>query len=396
MLRQLQIRNFRSIGGATIELGQLNVFVGVNGAGKSNVLDALAFVSDCLSESVELAFKNRGGIAAVRRMSAGHPHNIGLRLIIEIDAARTADYSFEIRARPKERFEIAKERCVVRRPLEGDVSFEVQDGTFIVPIDGIQPKLGSGRLALFAASAVEPFRAVYDFLTDMQVYSVAPLRLREYQDSDAGAVLKRDGSNAAAVLKRLQDADDRTSFDRVQALLSRAVTGIVGVEHAAVGQKETIRFRQDVGSKSPWTFEALNMSDGTLRLLGLLLAVYQHSDSPLIAIEEPESTVHPAVTELIVQVLVDASRDRQILITTHSPDLLDSEDIRDDQIRVVVAEHNATTIAPLSEFGRDAIRSGLYSAGELLRLNELNPDLEAAGNLSDQLELFGQPFAPLA
>lgn len=396
MLRQLQIRNFRSISEATVDLGCLNVFVGLNGAGKTNFLDALAFVNDCLSESVELAFKNRGGIAAVRRKSAGHPYNIGLRLIIELDEATSADYSFEVTANPTERFEVAKERCVVRRLLEDDAIFELERGAFTTPIPGIQPKLAPNRLALFAASAVEPFRAVYDFLTDMHVYSIAPLKLREYQESDSGDVLKRDGSNAAAVLKRLQDAEDRTAFERVQSLLSEAVSGIVGIEHAAVGQKETIRFRQDIGSKSAWTFEALNMSDGTLRLLGLLLAVYQDNRSPLIAIEEPESTVHPAITELIVQVLVDAARERQILITTHSPDLLDSEELRDDQVRVVLSEHNRTTIAPVSKFGREAIRTGLYSPGELLRLNELNPDVEAAVTLADQLNLFGIPFAPLA
>lgn len=395
MLRQLQIRNFRSIGEATVELGALNVFVGLNGAGKSNLLDSLAFVGDCLSESVEMAFKNRGGIAAVRRSSAGHPHNIGLRLILELDEATSADYSFEISARQNQRFEITKERCVVRRMLDEDVTFEVRQGTFTTPIPGVQPKLASDRLALFAASAVEPFRAVFDFLTNMPVYAIEPFKLREYQDSDNGDVLKRDGSNAAAVLKRLEDAQDTTALDRVQGLLSQAVTGIVGVEHVAVSQKETIRFRQDIGAKNAWTFEALNMSDGTLRLLGLLLAVYQHSRSPVIAIEEPESTVHPAITELIVQVLVDASRERQILITTHSPDLLDSTDISDDQIRVVLSDHNRTSIAPVSEFGREAIRTGLYTAGELLRLNELNPDTAAADALTEQLNLFGRPFAPV-
>jgi len=280
--------------------------------------------------------------------------------------------------------------------MEDDVAFETKGGEFVTPIPGIQPKLAPNRLALFAASAVEPFRVVFEFLTDMHVYSIAPPRLREYQESDSGDVLKRDGSNAAAVLKRLEDAEDKIAFERVQGLLSEAVSGIVGIEHVAVGQKGTIGFRQDIGAESAWTFEALNMSDGTLRLLGLLLAVYQDNRSPLIAIEEPESSVHPAITELIVQVLVDAARERQILITTHSPDLLDSEDLRDDQIRVVSCEHNRTTIAPLSEFGREAVRDGLYSAGELLRLNELNPDLGVAADLAEQLNLFGRPFAPLA
>jgi len=393
VLRRIEIRNYKSIGEVAVELGPLTVLVGRNAAGKSNFLDALAFVRDCLADSVELAFKNRGGIAAVRRSSGGHPYNIEIRLIMDLDDGVTADYAYTIRARPREGFQVARERCIVRRVLDEEVRFEVQDGTFTVGIPGINPRLSKDRLALFAASATDDFRPVYDFLTSMQFYSIAPLKLREYQDADEGQVLKRDGSNAAALLKRLVDDSEHTArYERVTGLLARAVEGIVGVEHASVGHQETIRFRQDIGTKSPWRFDALNMSDGTLRLLGLLLAMYQPSDPPVVAVEEPESTVHPAITELIVQMLMEASRERQVLITTHSPEILDFEDLPDEAIKIVVSHQNSTVIAPLSEFGRQAIRDGLYTPGELLRINELNPDLTTAQQLSEQLNLFGRPF----
>lgn len=393
-LRQVHIRNYKSIAEARVELGPLNVLVGSNGAGKSNFLDALAFVRDCLDDSIELAFRNRGGIAAVRRMSEGHPFHIGLRLVLELPEGGSADYSFEIAAKPRERFRVAKERCVVRGLFVDDVLFEVENGEFTTEIPGIAPRLAPDRLALFAASGIEQFRPVFDYLINMRVYSIAPFRLREYQESDLGDVLKRDGSNAAAVLRRMQDsADGRERFERVEQLMSRAVHGIVGVEHAAVGQQETIRFRQQLGARNPWKFEALNMSDGTLRILGLLLALYQPSRPPVVAIEEPESTVHPAITELLLQVLIDAAEERQVIVTTHSPDLLDVGLLTDEQIRVVISERNRTMIAPLSEFGRDAIRRGLYTLGELHRLNELNPDTKHAEELSQQMNLFGSPFA---
>lgn len=391
MLRRVHIRNYKSIAESTVELGSLNVLVGLNGAGKSNFLDALSFVRDCLDDSVEVAFRNRGGISAVRRLSSGHPHHIGIRLVLDLPGGGSGDYAFEIAAKPRERFEIAKERCVVRPLLGEEVSFEVAGGAFRTAIPGIAPKLAADRLALYAASGTEGFRPVYDFLTNMRMYSIAPFRLREYQDSDAGEVLKRDGSNAAAVLRRLQDSE--RDQQRLDDLLARAVQGIVGVEHGAVGQQETIRFRQDVGARNPWKFEALNMSDGTLRILGVLLALYQPSSPPVVGIEEPESTVHPAITELLIQVLLDASRDRQIILTTHSPDLLDFEALDDGQIRVVTSEHNRTTVAPLSDFGRDAVRRGLYTLGELHRMNELNPDVQEAEQLAKQMALFNAPFA---
>ncbi len=97
-IRQLQIRNYKSIGGAVIDLGSFVALVGANGAGKSNVVDALAFVQEALSQSIELAFKNRGGISAVRRRSGGHPTNIGIRFLIDLGENGIADYSFEIAA----------------------------------------------------------------------------------------------------------------------------------------------------------------------------------------------------------------------------------------------------------------------------------------------------------
>jgi AAA15 family ATPase/GTPase len=75
-IKQVRIRNFKSIGQLSVSLEPFTVLVGPNGSGKSNFIDALAFVKDCLADSLESAFRKRGGIGAVRRRSAGHPTNI--------------------------------------------------------------------------------------------------------------------------------------------------------------------------------------------------------------------------------------------------------------------------------------------------------------------------------
>ena len=375
-LRQVQIRNYKSISQATVDLGSLTILVGPNGAGKSNFMDVLAFVSECLVDSVEHV-KNRGGIGAVRRRSGGHPTHIGVRLTIDLRDAQVADYSFEIASEKGERFSIARERCYVQDFMGASHSFEVRHGEFVKEIAGIRSQVVSDRLALFAASATPEFRAVYDFLAGMRFYSIVPSKLRKLQDARPVTSSSPDGSNTAAVLKRIQDGDsDR--YARICSLLSAAVAGIQSARHRSVGQFETVEFRQDIGQKHPWTFPALNVSDGTLRMLELLVAVYQLGPASVLGIEEPEATVHPAITEQILEVLVDASRLRQILITTHSPDLLDFEDVDDAQLRVVTNLHNATVISPLAQTSRDAIRDHLYTTGELLRAGELEGDSEVA------------------
>jgi predicted ATPase len=389
LINQVHIRNYKSIGQAVVTLEPFTALVGPNGAGKSNFVDALSFVQECLSESIELAFKNRGGISAVRRRSGGHPTHIGIRIVMNLEEIALADYAFEIAAEQKEKFRVARERCVVKHH-EGPIHiFEIRNGKFAKEIPGIRPKVSSDRLALFVASATEEFRPVYDFLTSMRFYSISPNHLRELQDPDPGDFLKREGSNAAAVLKRLKDdAYGSEQYERICRLLSKIVTGVRRVEYQAVGTKETLKFKQDVGLKCPWTFDALNMSDGTLRVLGLLLAIYQPNRPNVVAVEEPEATIHPAAAEIVIQVLLDAAKEKQILITTHSPDILDYKHLTDDQIRVVTMERGGTLISPISASGREAIREHLYTAGELLRVEELNPDLAATNEAIGQLNLF--------
>jgi predicted ATPase len=143
-----------------------------------------------------------------------------------------------------------------------------------------------------------------------------------------------------------------------------------------------------VGQKHAWAFDAANMSDGTLRVLGLLLALYQSAELSLIGIEEPESTVHPAVSDLLIEVLQDAANRRQILFTTHSPEILDEKLLSGDQIRVVEAIKGNTIISPLTESNREVIRRKLYTPGELLRSDEIEADRDAANAKAQQFHLF--------
>ena len=385
-IKAVQIRNYKSLAQVRVtDLGPFTVLVGPNATGKSNFINALAFVKECLSSSIELAFRNRGGIGAVRRRSGGHPTHIEFRIYIELADGHYANYNFRIAARPTEKFVVAWERCQVQKLMQPEHVFEVQDGRFIKEIPGIRPKITGDRLALPVVSAIEEFRPIYDFLTSMRFYSIDPVQLRELQDSDPGDVLKRDGSNAAAVLKRISEQSNER-YERICGLLPKVAYGIEGVHYKSVGKKETLEFKLDVGLEAPWSFDALNMSDGTLRVLGILLALYQPGNHTLVAIEEPEATLHPAAAEVIVQALADASQERQILITTHSPDIINSEYIKESYLRAVSMEGGRTIISPLSQSTRDAILEGLYTPGELLSRGELTPDTEAAKTSALQLQ----------
>lgn len=379
-VKHIHVKNFKSLADCSVSLGEFTVLVGPNGAGKSNFIDVLAFVQDALFNSLDMAFRNRGGIAAVRRKSGGHPTHILVDLAIQLDAETEARYGFEIAAKPTEQFRIAAEWCEIGSGKIRKHGFRVAHGVFQEDIPGIKAKIPKDRFALYAASATEEFRVVYDFLTAIRYYSIAPDQIRSLQDADQGDFLRRNGSNAAAVLKRLHaDDGNRTRYDRICRILSRVVSDIESVEYSQRGEKETIQFKQKVGLPHTWRFDALNMSDGTLRVLGLLLAVYQSSRNTVILIEEPEATVHPAVAEVIVEVLLDAAHEQQVLITTHSPDILDYKFLSENAIRLVEMNNGISHVYPLASATKEAIKKRLYTPGELLRNDELLPDKTGTG-----------------
>jgi hypothetical protein len=124
----------------------------------------------------------------------------------------------------------------------------------------------------------------------------------------------------------------------------------------------------------------------------VLIALAQSADPShpvaLVGIEEPESAVHPAATGVLLDSLLDAAHRTQVMVTSHSPDLLDSGEVHEDQIVAVSAARGVSVLGPVSEVGRSALREHLYSAGELLRMSQLEPDESKHAIQPDQLDLF--------
>jgi predicted ATPase len=240
------------------------------------------------------------------------------------------------------------------------------------------PKAVSDRLYLVVASGIPVFRSVYDSLTSMGFYNLNPEAMKELQSPDAGDLLHRDGDNVASVIARLE-SEAPGEKKRVEEYLSRIVSGVEGVDRQTFGPRETVEFRQGVeGSEHPWKFPAASMSDGTLRALGILLAVSQlvhlRERVLLVGVEEPETALHPAAAKALMDALCEAKLHTQIVITTHSADLLDRMDFDSDGLLAVQSKKGETLIAPIDEASRSAIRDHLYSAGEMLRMDQLEPD----------------------
>jgi predicted ATPase len=376
-------------------LGDLSILVGPNGAGKSNFVDAMRLVADALRSSLEYAIRLRGGIGEVRRRSSGHPNHFNIHILVDLHQGRDAAFSFQIGAQPKGGFVVQRELASVSRHGFDTAHYEVQLGEIVSASSHIKdpPKVSSDRLFLTAVSGIEAFRPLYDALSSMGFYNINPAEIKEPQPNDAGEILDRSGWNLASVIRRLQ-ADNPATLERIEIYLKQIVPGVSTVEHKALGPRETLEFRQEMrNAKHPWRFFASAMSDGTLRSLGLLTALFQSIDRlsstvPFVAIEEPESTIHPAAACVLMDALLEASDKEQVLATTHSPDLLDYKAIKDARLLAVTNVGGETLIAPVDEASIFAIRNGLYTAGELLRAGQLAPNKQRVTKPLRQADLF--------
>ena len=394
LMTRIVLRNYKSIAACDVSPAQLCFLVGPNGSGKSNFLDAIRFVADALRFSLDHALRDRGGIGEVRRRSGGHPTHFGIRVTFELAELR-GHYAFTVGARPRGGFEIQREECCVA-PRDGDGAqfYELERGRVVRSTLTPPPASAVDRLYLVAVSGSSAFRPVYDALSNTGFYNLNPAAIRDLQPPDPGDLLKRDGSNAASVLSSL--ATRSPAFKaRIEEYLEQVVPGVTAVARRLVGPREALEFRQVVqGAQHPWRFFASNMSDGTLRAFGVLLALFQGAGDDggnrrLVGIEEPEAALHPAAAGVLIDGLREAAGHAQVLVTSHSPDLLDHSDISDDSVLAVVAEHGETHIGPLDAVGRSALREHLFTAGELLRMNQLDPDPALSNLKPNQLDLFG-------
>ena len=392
-LTRVVLRNYKSIAHCDVRLGPLTYLIGANGSGKSNFLDALHLVRDALVNSLDNALNERGGLNEVRRRSSGHPTHFGIRLEFCLSDGRPGRYAFSVGALSGGSYEVQVEECAVG-PLGNGPAFRIERGQLKATSETTFPAVTADRLALVSASGLAAFRPVYDALATMGFYNLNPKLIRELQKPQDGRLLKPAGENLAGVIGHLERTAPHV-MQLIEQYLQTVVPTVHGVERKQIGPMESLEFRQEViGAKHPWRFQAQNMSDGTLRALGVLTALFQGSQDArpsLVGIEEPETALHPAAAGALREALHRAACQTQVIVTSHSPDLLDDSQLSPDSLLAVVSEAGETKIASVDEGSRTALREQLFSAGELLRLDQLAPDPEVlAQQALRQAELFGE------
>jgi AAA domain, putative AbiEii toxin, Type IV TA system len=365
----------------------------------------LEFVSGALNASLDHAMRERGGFRALRCGAAPPCGLIRIRLEFTLPSQAKGWFSFgigEAGAAPHPpRWQVIEEECHIQTNVNaGEAFYRVTNGVVESSWGAPTPTFAVDRLWLSHVADDQPFREILEAFCDMWFYRISPSSIVDIETREFSRGLFFDGRNLANVLAVLRTTSSETKgrpeeFLRVVMPTLKRVTvepvmrgstdGNGNPANSFESQKISLVFHQRIGD-SPQLFGPRQMSEGTLRTLAILTALYQVNPATdkrpsLTAIEDVESAIHPAVLAVLRDALTEASYTTQVLVTTQSSDLLDSNDVETDSILAVSADDGLTRIAPVDKSSRGALQKRLYTVGELMRIGHLFPQVGAESPL---------------
>jgi len=342
-ITQLDIEGFRSLRKVSWLPGDLNVIIGPNGTGKSNLLHFMELISVSAQGRLGKYIQSLGGMDPM--VWDGSATSIKFAMETTPEGGELGPERYELRLERLgwgSSYKVEKEllinsyklrRGVERKPFrflervaKTAVIFDEREHTFTTPEEFVSDEESLLSIAsgpFINNHFIPPFQrglssiAVYhDFHTnkDASVRQPAVSRMEKRVDPD--------GQNLISVMHTLYTGDRDFKKDINSAM--RAAFGDDFDELVfppASDQRIQMRIRWKSLKREQ---SAAELSDGTLRFLFLLTVMASPSPAPIIAIDEPETGLHPSMLPLVAEYAVDAATRSQVILTTHSPQFLDA------------------------------------------------------------------------
>lgn len=409
-IEQLIISAYKSLYEVEIVPQQLNILAGPNNAGKSNLVEAVDFLTDTYTHGLELAVSRKGGFESIafrRKRRTRRPISFAVhastdaremmgtrfRLKEEQNPTLSVSHRFSIEATSRTRdtdFQVADEKLSVtspdlstRRVKIIDASRRLQNISVTAgsskrlrapPLEQLLTPFDVSGFRQFLTRRTNPtdlliesasFNSVASTFADemgrSRTFQLSPLECREPGVPVPNPQLERHGRNLPALVRHLKRRGSR-AWPRVLSGLRRIIPDLEDVElEFTQDRRLTLRF-VEFGTGRPWSSE--EVSDGTIQALAMFCVLHDPR-SALVVIEEPENSVHP----WIVRVLLEECRkaNKQIFLTTHSPVLL--EQAKPDEVSVVWKEEGRTRVEPLTRLEPEAasmLEEGKLSVYDIL------------------------------
>ena len=337
----VRLENWRNFSHVDVALQRRVFLVGPNASGKSNLLDVFRFLHDIVSVGggFREAVRRRGGVSRLRCLAARRYSDIVAHVRIG-DDEEPSGWEYELRFGQDN----------LRRPIVKDERVS-RLGKKLLERPNTDDRRDPERLTqtyLEQVNVNQNFREVADFFSLVRYLHIVPQLVRE-PDRSVGRLNDPFGGDFLEQIARKQKNTQDAWLRRIRDALRVAVPqlkeleltrDIRGTPHLR-GKYEHWR------AQGAWQTEE-DFSDGTLRLMGLLWAALEGS-GPLL-LEEPELSLHPDVVRFVPQMFARIQRrtGRQVLVSTHSTDLLRDEGIGLDEVLLLIPAEEGTAVEPAS------------------------------------------------
>ncbi|MEW6261593.1 MAG: ATP-binding protein [Thermodesulfobacteriota bacterium] len=352
------LQNWRNFSNAKISIQNRTFLFGPNASGKSNFLDAFRFLHDLASiggGGLQEAVRKRGGVSRLRALSARRYSDIIVKVKVGSSLSPNI-WRYEIHFNQDNR-----QRPVIKK------EYITKDGKEILNRPNQADRKDSELLTqthLEQVNANREFRDLADFFSTVRYLHLVPQLVRE---PDRSVGRKKD-PYGGDFLEQIAGKPDKTRDNwliRISEALKVAVPQIeeIKMERDTRGTPHLKAKYEHWRAQGAWQSED-QFSDGTLRLMGLLWSILEGS-GPLL-LEEPELSLHPEVVKHLPQMLarVQNRTGRQIILSTHSADLLRDEGIGLDEVILFTPEKEGTTLVAVKKISeaKELLKGGLTIA----------------------------------
>jgi len=353
------LENWRNFGHIDVPLQNRAFLVGPNASRKSNFLDAFRFLRDVVTfgGGFQKSVMDRGGVSLIRNLAARRYPDVVIQVALEERGEVVWRYRIAF-AQDNQRQPILKEEKVWRgdkllldRPNDDDRADEAR----------------LRQTYLEQTFANRKFRDIASFFASVHYYHLVPQLIRDPERS-IGRHADPYGGDFLEQIARTHKRTRDSRLHRILAALKVAVPQLseLKLEKDERGAPHLYGNYEHWRPKGAWQTEA-DFSDGTLRLMGLLWSLLDGS-GPLL-LEEPELSLHPEIVRYIPQMMLRVQRGRkraprQVLLSTHSSDLLRDEGIAADEVLLFIPSQEGSVVqvgADVTEV-RQLLEAGLTAA----------------------------------
>ncbi len=376
MLKRLEVRNFKSFKKLELNLDKFNVVIGSNASGKSNFVEIFKFIRNIVIFGLENAISMEGGIEYLRNMKIDTSDNFYLKIVSDQEVKRAVrkegtgligikvyetTYEFELKFKKegsgfkivkdnliqkckfvklvgqREKEEIGEGEIILSRGTDGKIKSDISSKEQIpVKEDDIYPQFLREEKLHYTDALIHILQPFFiplgNNLTGISAYNFDPRAPKKLIPIAGKLELEEDGSNLPLCLKNIIKNEEKRK--KILNLLSHCLPFIEKIDVEEREGKLLLKFKEEYFAQD---LPAFLTSDGTINITAIIVALYfndirniieePEQELPLTIIEEPERNIHPYLISKVVDMMKDASQHKQIIITTHNPEILKYADL---------------------------------------------------------------------